>query len=45
MGTAACFLIVLPIASRLRCNPSCDYAASPPLQGGGLDFVTDMPPL
>ena len=44
MGTAACFLIVLPIASRLRCNPSCDYAASP-LCRGGLDFVTDMPPL
>ena len=34
MGTAACFLFVLPIASRLRCNPSCDYAASPLLQGG-----------
>ena len=33
MGTAACFLIVLPIVSRLRCNPSVAQARQFPLQG------------
>ena len=33
MGTAACFLIVLPIASRLRCNSSVAQARQLPLQG------------